>query len=803
MKENLFESLSKKRGLYICLSLLVLICFFVFKDFILLRNLFIYKDVASDSVNASYAQFLNISEYLRAQGFPKWSFNNGLGQNIFALILRDPSDLLVYFVKPENIASLVIFKELLKILGAGVIFYLFLKKIALNTYSSLIGAMLFAFSGFMILGSGWYIFTFEAFAFALLLYTFERTYQDNAWYLFLIPVVLLSVSMPFNLYVYGLFLFVYIMFRYLLEKGNDVKGLFLLFFKIGGLVILGLGISSVFLFSNIKQLLESPRVAGDATFFDTLSGSPMFGVANHESLVTSIMRFFSNDILGSGLNFKGSNNYLEAPLFYCGLFTLLLIPQAFVFFTKRQKIAYSIFVAIWLLPVLFPFFRYAFWLFTGDYYRAFSLCVDVCLLLIGLQALNQIDKSEKINVTVLGVTLGVLLALLYYPYSGFDEIIDKSVRATVRNFLVVYAVLLYLRTVPKVKVYMQLAILLVVFVELTYFSYTTVNDKRSPITSKELKHKTGFNDYSKEAIAYIKSIDKGFYRIDKNYSSSPAYNGGLNDPQAQYYRGTCCYNSFNQKYYVQFLNGVDVTTPNQDKAEVASRRIAGLLNRPLLESLCGVKYFLSKRPDNGFLYATHDSLAMFGDVRVFRKKYCLPVGFAYDKYVFASDFAKLSNNQKDVMLFKSIVIKDDEQKDYKDFVRLELKDTVSEYGLDAYANDVASLKKDSVSFTVSDHNNLKGKIKLDKTKAVFFSIPYDSGWKASIDGKETAVQMVDFGLIGVMVHAGEHSVELTYQVPYLYSGSMVSLGSMLLFIGIFIGTRKRQKILNTSSEKLA
>lgn len=803
MKENLFDKyFSEKRGVYACMCILGLICFFVFKDFILLHNVYLYKDVASDSINASYAQFLNISEYIRSQGFPKWSFNNGMGQNIFSLILRDPSDIIVYFLKGDSIAFVIIFKELFKILASGFIFYLFLRKISLTVYTSVIGAMLYSFTGFMILGSAWYIFTFEALMLACMLLSFEKLFQDNSWYMFPLIIALLGLSMPFNLYVYGLFLVVYVLFRYLLEKGYEWRGLFVLVAKMGLLTLLGLGMSSVFLFSNIKQILESARVSGDTTYFDSLTQFSVLGLADSANYMTTILRFFSSDMLGTGLNYKGWYNYLEAPMFYCGLMTLILIPQAFVYLNKKQKILYAVFIAIWLLPVIFPYFRYAFWLFTGDYYRAFSLCVATCFIFIGINALNHIDKAAKINTIVLIVTSLVLLTLLYYPYTESPGVINKDLRAAARNFILAYTVLIYFFNVPQAKLWMRIGLILLLFIELTYFSSVTVNKKRTVISAKELKQKVGFNDYSRDAIAYIDKIDKGFYRIDKTYSSSLAYNGGLNDPQAQFYKGTSCYHSFNQKYYLKFLDGTNVTNVKRDdKAELESKRITGLINRPLLQSLCSVKYILTKQSDNRFFYLSHDSIGIFGDVRIFKKHNDLPIGFTYDKYVLEKDFASLSDTQKDILLFKSVVINENEQNDYKDFTRLELKDTVPGYSWEAYAKDVKELKKDTLIVSEHNHNSIKGKIAVDKRKLLFFSIPYDTGWTATVDGKSTPVQIVDFGLSAVWLDKGEHAVELNYIVPYLSTGVLFSVGSLVIFIGLILWFeyKKRKMNLNNAS----
>ena len=78
--------------------------------------------------------------------------------------------------------------------------YLFLKQLKVSNFSATIGALLFSFSGFMIIGSCWYVFTYEAFTLAMALLGFELYFQKNKWLVFVLSIALIGISMPFNLY---------------------------------------------------------------------------------------------------------------------------------------------------------------------------------------------------------------------------------------------------------------------------------------------------------------------------------------------------------------------------------------------------------------------------------------------------------------------------------------------------------------------------------------------------------------------------------------------------------------------------
>jgi hypothetical protein len=75
--------------------------------------------------------------------------------------------------------KIYVFIELLKIVSGGIVFYLFLKQLKVSNFSATIGALLFSFSGFMIIGSCWYVFTYEAFTLAMALLGFELYFQKN------------------------------------------------------------------------------------------------------------------------------------------------------------------------------------------------------------------------------------------------------------------------------------------------------------------------------------------------------------------------------------------------------------------------------------------------------------------------------------------------------------------------------------------------------------------------------------------------------------------------------------------------
>ncbi len=77
---------------------------------------------------------------------------------------------------------------------------------------------------------------------------------------------------------------------------------------------------------------------------------------------------------------------------------------------------------------------------------------------------------------------------------------------------------------------------------------------------------------------------------------------------------------------------------------------------------------------------------------------------------------------------------------------------------------------------------------------IFTSIPYSDGWSAYIDGEEVEVLCPeDTHLILLDVEAGQHTLEMKYEVPGLKIGLMVSAASAVLLMLFILLEYKRDR----------
>ncbi len=242
--------MNKNKALWIVSGILTLLCVILFKDFLLLKKAYFFSDISSDGFYLGYPLLYNLADCFNNIGIPQWSFKVGMGQNMFPFLFRDPFDIILYLAGKENILSLIVYVDVLKIILTGLVFFKYLKALNLSDLIAITGSLLFAFCGFITVGSAWFIFTFEAFNFALLLYGFELFFSRKKWVLLSFAVFLICISMPFNLYVYGVFMGFYAAFRHFQSHEHGLKTFGILLLRLLGITIIGIFKFTILHFTN-------------------------------------------------------------------------------------------------------------------------------------------------------------------------------------------------------------------------------------------------------------------------------------------------------------------------------------------------------------------------------------------------------------------------------------------------------------------------------------------------------------------------------------------------------------------------
>ena len=129
--------------------------------------------------------------------------------------------------------------------------------------------------------------------------------------------------------------------------------------------------------------------------------------------------------------------------------------------------------------------------------------------------------------------------------------------------------------------------------------------------------------------------------------------------------------------------------------------------------------------------------------------------------------------------------------------------------LQVYSCDVSKfeeiyndLSKNTITNTVYKDGYVNGDINVTDDKTLLYtSIPYDEGWRVTVDGAEVEYIKILDGLIGIELNEGSHTIEFKYKTPGLLLGSTISI--LAVFITIFIEVAKKKSKYHSNNNQLS
>ena len=90
-------------------------------------------------------------------------------------------------------------------------------------------------------------------------------------------------------------------------------------------------------------------------------------------------------------------------------------------------------------------------------------------------------------------------------------------------------------------------------------------------------------------------------------------------------------------------------------------------------------------------------------------------------------------------------------------------------------------------------NRITGDISVEQEKILVLSIPYQKGWTAYIDGEKTELMRANYMYMALPLEAGEHTVELEYEISGIRVAFAVMPSAAILFLGLCLIEWKRNR----------
>lgn len=630
-----------KRVFWYFSAVLAMLVIVLYWSFLTGDKYYIFQDVGSDSYNQTYPSLINTANRIAEGELGKtWDFTASIGDSA-EMIIPKLENWMAFFGS-DHVAYLLGVSQMLKVFLAGIFFWLYLHTFGNSRGTASIFALGYAFCAHILMRGSWIAYPNETVLFALWLFCFELFYQkkDKRWLPLATALFLLNFSGYYTVLYAGIFC-AYAFLRYhsnyrergIVEKRGGLK------FGAGfaGSLFLGYGMASMVIIPNVMTMLKSDRLAnsvgntGDGNFFIKL-----------KILKTAFFRTIGTDIVGINEEYKGYNNILEGPAFYCGLIVIVMIPIIWKVLKGRKRIWYGIGYGCILAYIFINPIKNIANGFTGNYiFKLSSLWVIVLVL---MTASDAFEKAKKIQ---LGRKLYFISLVVAGILSVFfrDMIVNVDYLMISFCFMALYGFLLMAFGKKKLTLgKLRIVLLLSVATEVMWMSYRLVND-RTVVGGVE---NIGYEDGTQEVVESLKENDNGFYRIDKQY-----YSASYCDALYQNYYGAVAYKGATGERNLTARFYSDLVLPLSYNKHVS----LGFQGDTGINTLMNMKYIISK---NGMIqnfgYRYVDTI---GDKQVYENKYVIPVAVPYETYMAKDEFEELNLLERRQTFYQAAVLEED------------------------------------------------------------------------------------------------------------------------------------------------
>lgn len=106
----------------------------------------------------------------------------------------------------------------------------------------------------------------------------------------------------------------------------------------------------------------------------------------------------------------------------------------------------------------------------------------------------------------------------------------------------------------------------------------------------------------------------------------------------------------------------------------------------------------------------------------------------------------------------------------------------------AYDQMKTTLSQSMLQVTHYDSTHLSGEIDAQSNGVMLLTMPYDTGWSATVDGKSAEILSIGDALAGISLAEGQHTISMVYRPQGFTYGALISLASLLVLILLFLPT---------------
>ena len=712
-----------------------------------------------------------------------WNWQTDLGSNFIGsysfYLLGSPFFWLTVPFSDDTALYMMPYLLALKHAFASLTAYAYIRRFVRSRQAAMIGGLLYAFSGFQLFNIFFNHFQDVTAFFPLLLIALEQRVNENRRGVFALTVAFMAILNYYFFTGQAVFVIIYFILRC---PCRDFQANLRKFFSIALEAVIGVAIAAFMLLPSALAIIENSRVKS------YLFGLDMVAYSDRTRLWHIIESFFLLPDAPARPNLFQTDYGKWASI--GGYLPLFSMAGVIAFMTQKRKHWASKLTAVCAVCALIPVLNSMFYMFNGSYYARWFYMPILIMAMMTAYAVDNPKIRWRGGIAACGIFFAVCGAISLLPIKDKDGSIHMFEFA-------------------KYPWYVWLVLALCTAMLILTACIADARMRGKPAQHMALWMTVIGCMFSSCAMVYF-GVGLGAY---PTYYVNAAIKGGseitLDMPENQFarvdisedydnypmiwgYPNMRCFHSIVPTSIMDFYDSLGITRDVASRADHKAYPLRGLFN---------VKYYFDKAfSDKADTYSYELDMPGFkylkkeNDFYIYENEAYIPMGVAYNWYIDKDSFSKMTTLSREKTMLRALVLEDAQITKYGGILE-EIPETerfsIDDTNYTELCQEIAQTRTCD-TFTY-DSYGFRATISLDAPQMVFFSVPYEKGWTAEVNGKAVTPEKVSIGFMAVPCSEGDNVIEFHYETPGLRIGLMISAGGLLVLIIYLIVTRRRAK----------
>lgn len=693
-----------------------------------------------------------------------------LGSPFFWLTVPFPTEALPYLMGPLLI---------LKVTLCAMTAFWFLRRYTKQEEFAMIGALLYAFCGYSIYNIFFNHFHDVMVFFPLLLLAIDEQMEYGTKGAVAIAVAINALVNYFFFFGEVIFVVLYYFIR-LAYKAYPRK--WRKFFGLAVEAVLGLGISAPLVWPSVLAILQNVRLN------NPLSGQNLWVFSRGRALNILVNYFLPPEFTSKQIYIDGAATRWSSLTAFIPIFGVMGV-YAYAH-TRRDDWLKTLIIVLVVMSFV-PILNAAYYAFNASFYARWFYMLVLMMILATVRVFEEGNYRElrRASIWTLVSTVAVIAIIGLTPNFSDKEFKNLGIfnREYLAFFILLAIIALACWLVQRVLVserrysakgFWKRAIAAVCIFGILFGNMYIFWGKSYAYSNKYM-----IDDAIKGAQnVTLPSTDDGFYRIDTDDSLS---NLGM-------FWDLPCIHAFHSivpASIVEFYTTCGVERSVNSKPEESQYALRSLLSvRYYCDRInCSDKFGDINDTEAETLMPYYTYYDTMNGYEVWENDCFLPMGFVYDRYITELDLEDISESRRANAMLAGIVLSDEAIRRNLDLLSHAGELSFDRLGRDDYAEDCYRLSQETVdSFTVT-RTGFEAQSSFGQERLVFFSVPWEEGWSATVNGEPAVIEKANVGFMAIRVPAGKTDIVFTYSTPGLKTGLLAAAGSLcVLFVYVFL-----------------